>query len=769
MRFFCVYKSYIINLCEVKSLTTLQPTPRMKRRLNIWIVLFLFAFTVWIFISMFKTSITDSAKYQALANSNQFGSIPINANRGSIYDKNGQIIAQSATVFNIIFDPKTYQEKDSKKIDIISAKLLELFGESCKDKVVEKAGIKGTGEGYQIVAKKVEKPIADQLTAFCNKEKISCLYSEPDTKRYYPQGDLSASVVGFLNGEGHGAYGLEKYYDTYLSGVDGRIVSAKDALGGEMPYRYEKTFDAQDGNSIVLTMDITLQHYLEKGLEEAVSEHEPGNRACGIIMNPKTGEILAMASEPGFNLNSPTEIYDPKVAALISAMPQTTVAEKDLYKEATSIAWEKQWKNKAITELYYPGSVFKVVTGSSALEEKAIDLNTKFTCRTENVFGTPFHCWTKIGHGSQNFVQAMTNSCNPAFIQIGQKLGAPLFSKYYAAYGFTEATGIDLPGEAQTSLYVQPQNLGPVELASSSFGQTNKVTPIQMITAYAATINGGKLVTPYVVSKVQDKNGNVIKTFEPNIKRQVISEDTSAIMRKTLESVVNSNGGSNSYIQGYKIGGKSGTSEKQDEDNEQHRDDLYVSSYVGFAPADDPEIIMLVMVDEPSKGEYYGSKVAVPVVTNVFKEALPYLGYYPQYTEEELKAKDVTVSAVEGQDITQAKNTLIKNDLNFDVVGQGTTVIKQVPARNSTMSRGGTVILYTEENFKETSVTVPNVINRNVSEVNAILTGKGLNVQIEGPARNTSAVATLQNWPEGQAVPKGTIIKVTFAINDQSG
>ncbi|HNX64048.1 MAG TPA: penicillin-binding transpeptidase domain-containing protein [Oscillospiraceae bacterium] len=754
------------------------PTKNMKRRLNVAVTLCLVVFTVWIFINLFQVAITDSQKYQALANRNQFGSIPIHANRGSIYDKNGQILAQSATVFNIILNPRIFQQNfDDKetakaKAEMLADKLNELFGTD-KEKFIEKTGIKGSGEGYQIIAKKVEKPLADQLSAFCEENDIpsSVIYPEQDTKRYYPQGDLAASVIGFLDGDGAGQYGIEAYYDDYLAGVDGRIISAQDALGQEMPYRYEKTYDAENGDSLFLTIDVTLQHYLEKELKNAVSLHEPNNRACGIIMNAKTGAILAMSSVPGFDLNDKSAIYDQKAVALLAAMPQTTEAEKDAYIKQKSVYLEKQWKNKAITELYYPGSVFKVITGSSALEEKVIDLNTRFTCQTMLLPGMskPFHCWSTRGHGSQNFVQAMTNSCNPAFIQIGLKLGVDKFSDYYKAYGFTEATGIDLPSEVQKSIYYEPEDMGQVELASSSFGQTNKVTPIQMITAYAAVVNGGKLVTPYVVSKVVDNSGNVIKTVEPNIKRQVISEETSKIMRQTLESVVTTNGGSNAYIQGYHIGGKSGTSQKQDENIKQNREDLYVSSYVGFAPADDPEIIMLVMVDEPSKGEYYGSIVAVPVVAAVFKEALPYLGYIPEYTAEELANMDIKLSSYEGMSVEEAKQKIQSADLNVQIVGNGANVVAQVPTRGNSIPHKGTVILYTEENYEEEFAKVPNLMNMTLEQVNYELANRGLNLKATGAAKREGATVTLQNWQEGAVVAKGTIVEVMFAIHDQTG
>ncbi|MEG0615523.1 MAG: penicillin-binding transpeptidase domain-containing protein, partial [Oscillospiraceae bacterium] len=556
---------------------SVQPTNKMKKRLNIVIMPLLLVLVGWILINLTGAALIDSKKYEAMANQQQFGSIPIHANRGTIYDVNGKTLASSNTVYNIIFDPATFRKNDEDKLDLIKKEMKELF-DIPEETMQEKSEIKGSGEGYQVIKKKVDKPQADALTKFCNENDVNCLYSVQDTRRYYPQNELAANVIGFLDSDGAGQYGLEAYYDDYLAGVDGRIISAKTANGEEMPYRYQKTFDAQDGNSLYLTIDSTLQHYLEKNLSEAVTTYNVENRASGIIMNAKTGAILAMSTEPGFDLNNPAEIFDPRVNEKLGLLTP------EEYKKAYPQAREQQWKNKAVTEIYYPGSVFKVVTGSAALEEKVIDTNTKFACMNMNVFGTSFHCWTKNGHGQQNFVEAMTNSCNPAFIQIGEKLGKENFTKYFEAFGLTEKTGIDLPGEV-SSLYVPLERMGPVELASSSFGQTNKITPIQMITAYAATINGGYLVTPYITSKITDNNGNVIKSNETEIKRQVISEETSAIMRSTLESVVNVKGESNANIKGYRIGGKSGTSEKQDENIQQKRDDLYVSSYVGFTPA----------------------------------------------------------------------------------------------------------------------------------------------------------------------------------------
>lgn len=766
-----------------------QPTNKMRFKLNLVVLPLFLAFTGWILVSLFETSITDNLKYQTLANDTQFKSKTVKANRGSIYDANGKILAQSATVYSICVDPNmvyVQQQKEAKEkadgkeqegipesqrmIDTAATILSEELSVDY-DFAVKQLTTNGENSRWAIIAKSIEKPKADEIIARAEEEDVSGLiFRDLDTKRYYPQGELAAAVIGFTNYDGDGIYGVESKYNDYLKGVDGKVISAVDAFQNEMPYKNDKIYDAQDGNSLYLTLDMTLQYYAEKYLEQQVEAHDVQNRACAIIMNVNTGAVLAMASTPGFDLNDRNSLYNPADTARLSG-----IADEDEYNELYSALREQQWKNKAITELYYPGSVFKVITGSAALEEKAINLNSTFSCgQVITVADTQIHCWASYSHGSsQNFTTAMTNSCNPAFIQIGQLLGKDKFFDYFKAYGFTEPTGIDLPGEAN-SIYVNTSEKGPVELASCSFGQTNKVTPLQMITAYAAVVNGGYLVTPYVVSKIVDSNGNVIKTTEPSIKRQVISEETSAEMRQVLESVVNTKGGSNAYIKGYAIGGKSGTSQKIDKSRETGNDDLYVSSYCAFAPADDPEIIMLVMVDEPTAKDangslmYYGSIVAVPAVVNVLKEALPYLGYYPEYTEEELEALGVTLPSVEGESVSIAKETLEALSLSVTVVGSGENVVAQVPARSSSIPRNGRVVLYTEENYETEYTTVPNIIGYGLSDVNAILTNADLNFKVgDGAANHSGAVAYSQNYAEGNIVPKGTIIEVTFVIKDE--
>ncbi|MCI7768195.1 MAG: PASTA domain-containing protein [Oscillospiraceae bacterium] len=759
-----------------------QPTRSMNRGLNIVTGLIL-AGAVVIFINIFNTSVTQHDRFAAMANDNQFKSTTVEAHRGSIYDSSGKILAQSATVYNIILNPlaitglneeKYSPEEKEKMIADISTILSEELNVDYNDIAEVFTDPTTKDKQYKKVSSKVEKAVVTNI--FTRAEEMglptNLLSTEEDTKRYYPQGDMAAAVIGFTNYEGDGIYGVEAYYNDYLAGVDGKIISANDAQGNEMPYKNDKIYAAKDGNSIYLTIDSTLQYYCERELAKCIEQNDVDNRACAIIMNAKTGEILAMATSPGFDLNDKGEIYAPKDRAVLAALKEE--GDEEAYNEKYAELREKQWKNKAITELYEPGSVFKVVTGSSALEEKVIDLNSTFTCNgVMKVADRDIHCWTRGDHGTQDFTTAMTNSCNPAFIQIGQRLGIENFCRYFRAYGFTEPTGIDLPGES-AGLYVAEEDMGIVELASCSFGQSNTVTPIQMITAYAAVVNGGYLLQPHVVSKIVDSNGNIIETKERTVRRQVISEETSAQMRQVLESVVNNNGGSNAYIKGYKIGGKSGTSEKQKKNNEIGSASFYVSSYCGFAPADDPEIIMLCMVDEPQGRDhngshvYYGSLVAAPVISAVFKDALPYLGYYPEYTEAELAALDVTVPSVEGQSVEAAKTTLENLELRYFVVGEGDTVVAQVPSRSSSIPRNGKVVLYTEENYETKYATVPNVLGHTVSEVNELLTSVNINFKAgDGATEHAGAVAYQQNYLEGTIVPVGTVVEVSFRVKNE--
>ncbi len=776
-----------------------KPTVEMRQRANIFVLGVIVVLVLRIVAELFEIAILDNEFYQNEANKIHFGEISISANRGSIYDTNGVILAQSATVYKVFIDPDLFRkelnaegegedgqislEAQSLKKEVVSflAQKLEITTEK-----IEKA--MSRDNQYEVLKTKVEKNIADEITAFADEKDMNSIQIEQDTKRYYPQNDLAASVIGFTGGDGDGQYGIEYQYNEYLAGTDGKVISAKDAYGNEMPYRHAKTYEAEDGNSVYLTIDRTLQYSLEKNLEETVSQFQIEDRACGIIMNAKTGAILAMATAPSFDLNEPSEVSDQLIAQTAQDMGYfknveaneyiTEDKSKSLvklltekqYNEVYLAAREQQWKNKGITELYIPGSVFKVVTSAAALEEKAINVNDSFDCTGALVVveGTdPIHCWKTSGHGLQTFTESITNSCNPAFMEIGRRLGAEKFFDYFKAFGLTERTGIDLPAEA-TSYYQSLNGMGSVELASCSFGQTNKITPIEMITSYAAVINGGELVTPYVVSKIVDKDGNVVLTNEKTVKRQVISEETSKIMCETLETVAVQNG---AYIKGYHVGGKSGTSEKLDEYSGTEEEPMrYVASYCCFAPANDPEIIMLIMADEPMSGEYYGSKVAVPCSRKVMEEVLPYLGYYPEYTVEEAQNLDVVIPLVEDLTVEEATKQIEKEGLTCEVVGGGSTVVGQMPVTGTTVAPGGIVVLYTENDYNPEYVEVPDMTGYTVDDANYIMTSYGLNFIAGGASTdNGSVVVQSQSEPVGSKVPRGTVIELTFGVNDQSG
>lgn len=735
--------------------------------------------TGYVCMKMYKYAVKESDKYQELANEQQFKSITIAANRGSIYDATGQVLAQSMTVYTIYVDPKTFQERDRERENEIVTVLSQNLG--VDDTVIREKLYKNNQ--YEIIAKDVDKMTAMAIINTLNpsdeekkamrergeevKTDVTSVGAAPTSKRYYPHNDLAASVIGHLHYDGYGIYGLESYYDDYLTGVDGKIITAVDAHNREIQYKYKQSYDAQDGDSIYTNIDTTIQYYTEKALKAAVEDNNAKNRGCAIVMECKTGKILAMATESGYDLNQPSYIFDEKVSAELAGIELEE--GEDAYLKARSDAWNKQWRNKAISELYYPGSVFKVVTGSAALEEQAISLEDQFFCSGSVVVVPgvpPISCWTRNGgHGTQNFVQAMTNSCNPAFIAIGQALGAKSFTDYFKAFGLTEKTGIDLPAETD-SIYVPYSRMTLLDLSVSAFGQANKITPIQMITAYAAVVNGGYLVTPYVVNKIVDADGNIVKEFEPTIKRQVISEETSAIMRDVLHQVVTVNSGSNVCIEGYNLGGKSGTSQKLDENP---AGDTYVSSYCAFYPADDPEIIMLVMVDEPTNGKYYGSAVAAPVVSQTLTEVLPYLGYYAEYSEEDISNLDVNVPEVTGADVESAKATLSELELNVNVIGEGSTVVRQVPSGTSAMPKGCTVVLYTEPDTEPEYVYVPDLTGKSLEDAAKALSDIGLNLKpLGGAAKNETAFCS-GALTKDQYVEVGSIVEAYFIINDETG
>ncbi len=754
--------------------------------------------SVYVGVFMVKYSIAESEIWRTNAQNQQRVTDSIKAHRGSIYDTNGVVLAQSYTVWDVIMSPKAvldYVDKyeidgvpltsaqKQEKINAICQYLSKSLSVSEDDLQKQISDCRVADEAhksqYYIVAKKVDKDTVTGINKFLSDNDIysNCVYGEETSKRYYPNESLAANVIGFTDYNGDGNYGLEAYYNDYLKGTDGKAVYTRSSYGQGLVYAADKYHEAVDGYSLWLTLDEVLQHYLEKNLDLCITQHQVVNRACGIIMNCKTGAILAMATGPSFDLNNPSTISSYYDIQRLEELKLSGATEEE-YEELNSVLREQQWKNKAITELYYPGSVFKTVTTAIALEEETATLDSTFYCaKTETVAGVDIDCWASYAHGTLTLQEAVTKSCNPCFIQIGQTIGIDKFTEYFEAFGFTEPTGIDLPGESR-SLYLSRDQMGPVELASSSFGQTNKVTPIQMVTAFAAIVNGGYLVTPHLVDKIVDNDGNIVETIQTKVKRQVISEETSATMRKILETVVESNGGSNAYISGYRIGGKSGTTEKIDEYNadvakygKALAEMTFVPSFAAMAPADDPEIVMLVMADTPTGAQYYGSAVAAPVVSAVFKDGLPHLGIYPTYTAEEL-SKSVTVPYVLGYEAQRAESAMAAQGFEVKTVGDTTTgtVSKQMPYNGSTIPKGSTVILYFGSDTPMDTGIVPDVTGMTVAQANEAIINAGFNIQISGgAAENNDAVASTQSLMGGTETYLGTVIEVTFLVMDRTG
>lgn len=771
------------------------PSKSMKFRSKIVMTIVFAALFLAVVINFFKISIVDNDKYQEMANDQHFGSITISAHRGSIYDSAGTPLAKSASVYKVFLDPERFRqdlESLQKRIDQRNAEKLngtyepeydengneknqlpvsaEAFRQTAVSTLSSKLGITAdkvtkameADNRYSILQDQVEKPVADEVLELFNQYGLVSLNVEEDTKRYYPQNELAASVIGFTAADGYGAYGIEAYYDEYLAGTDGKTISAKDSNGNELPYRYSKTYPAENGNDVYLTLDMEIQYYLEKHLQDMVTQYEVKNRACAILMNAKTGAIYGMATCPSFDLNNPYDIADPAAASEIAMLTG------DAADEAEAAAREAQWKNKCITEIYEPGSVFKVVTSAAAIEENLINLtNDSFYCTGGMSFEgvpRPINCHKTSGHGTQNYYQALTNSCNPAFMQIGERLGIDNFCYYFDAFGLGEKTGIDLPGEG-TGIHYTQDTMTFIDLMTCSFGQGNTITPMEMITSYCAAINGGYLLEPYVVEKIVDEDGNVVLKNERTVRRQVVSEDTSEKMRYALEQVVTGNNGGNVTIKGYSIGGKSGTSQRLSLTSEEDEDQEYAASYVCFTPADDPEIILLVMADMPNKEiGYYGSTVAVPTARSILEEVLPYLGMNPEYTDEELRNLDVKIPLLEGA-LDDAKATLDGLGIEYEIFGEGTEVVAQSPITGSSVSKGGCVYLYTDPEIETEYTEVPNLIGLTPAMANESIAYMGLNFVATGASTSrTDATVSKQSIKEGTPVPKGTTIELEFMV-----
>lgn len=722
-------------------------------------------------VSLFRWQVLKGEELSNAALDQSLRSTTLSAMRGTIYDATGKVMAQSASVWTVVLEPAYFADYDDpeatrQKVAQGLASILEMDQEEVYEKT--------QGNSYFVYLKRrVETSIRDEINQFLEDNKISSgVRLIEDYKRYYPYGTVASTVLGFTGTDGQGLEGLELQYDSELRGTAGRLISAKNALGTDMPFEYEQYVEAEDGYNLVLTIDETVQSILEKYLAEGVDQFNVKNGAVAIAMDVDTGAILGMATTPTYDPNDPFTIYDEDLQAQIDAL---SGGEQD---EAFNAAQLKQWRNKAVSDTYYPGSVFKMCTYAMGLEEGVVTEDSTFTCTGGIMvegYPEPISCWKHTpGHGLETFREGLYNSCNPWAIHIGQFLGGETFAKYREAFGFTESTGIDLPGEAVT-LYHNELDLinTPSDLAVESFGQNFSITPIHMITAAAAIANGGNLVTPHVVDRIVDQDGNIVETADTSYRRQVVSQETCDVIIDILRQNVEEGTATGGYVAGYRVCGKTGTSEKVAQHNEDPSKPMeYIASFCGFAPAEDPKYALLVFFDEPdddTNGGYNGGNaVAGPYFAKMMEEILPYLGVEAQYSEEEYNNLDTVAPNVTDLTLEEAYEALEEAGLSYSVVGdesEGTVVTAQVPASGGAVPKDGKVVLYTNGYDEDsTLVEVPNFAGYDVANASYLAGISNLQISISGSSVDT-AVVTSQSVQAGEKVPIGTVISLSFVDN----
>ncbi|MCI6353370.1 MAG: PASTA domain-containing protein [Firmicutes bacterium] len=706
---------------------------------------------VLLFFRLFDLQITRHEELQGKAVNQQTRRTVVTANRGTIYDAGGNILAISSSAETIILSPleidnavNDTENPVSWTKESLAAGLAEILG---KDASAIRKRMDNVKSQYEVIQLRADEDTAAKVRSYVDENKIAGVHLVADTKRYYPYGSLAAQVIGFVGDENTGLYGLEAYYEKELEGQSGLVISSKDQAENDMLYTYEQYFAAKNGSDLTLTLDTTIQYYLEKGIESMVDKFSAANGASGIVMDAKTGGILAMASYPNYDLNDFLTVSDQTLQERIER-GESTVADMQLL----------QWRNKALNDTYEPGSTFKILTLSAALEEGVVDKTTTVNCGgSVNISGYTIHCSNKNGHGLQTLVQSVGNSCNPAFINYGLRIGSEKFYEYMRSFGLMNTTGIDLGGEA-VGVFAADSSFTQLDLACYAFGQNFTVTPLALIAAQAACINGGYLHTPYLVERITDSNGNVTYRHDDTPVRQVISEQTSATVRECLEYVVASGTGKNGQVAGYRIGGKTGTADKGQTGD-------VVVSFLCFAPADDPQVIMLITMDTPSRatGTYVsGGNMVAPTASTVMAEILPYLGVEPSYSAEELLGMDTTVPNVIGMSVEEAKTKLKDRALSYKIVGDGETITDQTPAGGAIIPGKSSVILYVGEEKSTDKCVVPHLIGKTPSEANTTATAAGLLIRFSGTTGSeSSSVRVLsQSIDEGTEVEAGTVITV---------
>ena len=701
---------------------------------------------VLLFAKLYHWQITEHDELQSVAVRQQTLRTTVEASRGTIYDRNGTILAMSASAEDIFLSPKEIVENDQDQ-NLIANGLAEILNLDAADilKKMEK-----TNSQYEILKKKADDELADKVREFINKNELRGVFLRPTSKRSYPKGTLASQVIGFANDNG-GSMGLEATYNDELTGENGMVVTARDRDGRSVLYQYDQYFDAENGCDLHTTLDTTIQYYLEKGVQELEARFGTGKGATGIVMDVNTGAVLAMASLPTYDLNAPGKVYND---FLTSGMTEEQIEEnmKDLL--------NKQWRSKAINDTYEPGSTFKTLTLAMALEENVVDLNTGFYCGgNTTIEGQKIWCSKRTGHGQQNLTQAFANSCNPAFINIGLRVGNAKFYQYMQDFGLLEKTGIDTTGEA-SGFANSEIKYSTLALACYAFGQNFNVTPVALLAAQCACVNGGYLYTPYLVEEITDQDGNVVSRHDATPIRQVISAETSALVRDIMEYEVTTGTGKNGQVAGYRIGGKTGTADKVGGN--------VIVSFVCFAPADDPQVMMLLTLDEPNKwtGTYVsGGNMVAPVASSVMGEILPYLGIEPSYTAEELVGADKTVPNVVGLSKDAAAERLSANGFSFRTVGSGDTVTDQTPAGGAIVPNSAEIILYLGAEKSTDKCIVPNVVGDSAATANQKIVNAGLIMGVSGATNASSSTvrAISQSIAAGTEVEAGTVVRVQFS------
>lgn len=721
-------------------------------------------------ISLVHWQLIRGEELKAAAMEQSLRSTGLPAMRGTIYDATGtKVLAQSASVWTVVLEPHYLYDNENLRRTVANG-LSEILGLDAQD-IYERTG--EAGSYYDVVKRKVETDVRDRINEYMKEHKIGDgIRLIPDYKRYYPYGTVASNVLGFTGDDNHGLGGLEFYYEEELSGSAGRLVAAKNAVGTDMPFEYEQIVEAEDGYDLVLTIDETVQSVLEKYLEEGIEKFKVKNGAVAVMMDVDTGGILGLATHPNYDPNNYQTILDKNLLSEIEKLPQGE--QRD---EAERNAMYTQWRNKAVSDLYYPGSVYKMCTGSMGIEEGVITEESTYTCQGfEKIEGMkePIHCWQHAGHGTTTFREGLCNSCNPWFMHISELLGVDTFCKYREAFGFADRTGIDLPGEADSLLHAR-ENMGEVELKIEAFGQNFSITPIQMVTACCAVANGGNLVRPHVVDRIVDKEGNIVKSADRSYRRQVISESTSATLSDILRQNVASGTARGGYVSGYRVCGKTGTSEKVDKHNQDLLKDpqarmTYIASYCGFAPAEDPKYALLVFFDEPDDqengGYTAGNAIAGPIFSAIMQELLPYLGVEVMYTEDEYdEHRDTVAPNLAGKSLSEAMKELDEAGLSYDIIGsedEGQTVSEQIPEGGTSVPNDGKVVLYTSGyDVNSTMTEVPDLFQQDLANAVYIAAMNDLQVTING-SRDEDAVVMLQGIAAGEKVKRGTVISLTF-------